>query len=136
MIKTDRKIISAVLKLTDNYHDQMTIGYNPSSLLLIRNISDVIKGIQLSISEEDAEESVRRLIDAGLLRKEAEWSGGYSFCMTSRLKHRHAFWFDAFAKRFWAGFAVGVITAVTANLLIVPIRSAISALIQLLQRLL
>ena len=64
MIKSDRKIISAVLKLTDNYHDEMTIDRNPSSLLLIKNVGEVIKGVPLSISEEDAHESVKRLIDA------------------------------------------------------------------------
>ena len=118
MIKYDRKIISAVLKLTDNYHDELTIGYNPSSLLLIRNISEVINRVPLDISEDDAEESVGRLIDAGLLRVGRKWLGGFSFCMTSRLKHRHAFWWDSFSKKYIAGFVSGVLVTVAAGVLV------------------
>lgn len=117
MIRSDRKIISAVLKLTDNYHDEMAIGHDPSSLLLVKKLRTVIKCVPLSISEEDADESVKRLVDAGLLRVKTQWSGGYSFCMTSRLKHRYAFWWDSFSKKYIAGFVSGVITTVAAGVL-------------------
>ena len=118
MIKTDRKIVAAVLKLTDNYHDEMTIGYDPSSLLLVRNFHDVVNGVPLDISEEDAEESVQRLIDAGLLRISSKWDGAYSFCMTSRMKHRHAFWWDSFSKKYIAGFVSGFLVTVAAGVLL------------------
>ena len=125
MIKNDRVIISAVLKLTDNYHDELTLGYNPSSLLLIKNIHDVQKAIPLRISEEDAEESVNRLIKEGFLRTATKWNGGFSFCMTSRLKYRHAFWWDSFTKRYIAGFISGVAVTVVADLIVHFIKSLI-----------
>lgn len=118
MIKTDRKIVSAVLKLTDNYHDELAIGREPTSLLLINNLHKVVKSVRLSISAEDADESVKRLIDAGLLRIGTKRYGWYSFHMTSRLKHRHAFWWDSFSKRYIAGFISGVVTTVVSGLIL------------------
>lgn len=115
MIRTDRKLIAAVLKLTDNYHDEITIGHDPSSLLLVRNINEVVNAVPLSISVEDARESVERLIDSGLLRVSTKWMGGFSFTMTSRLKHRHAFWWDSFSKKFIAGFISGFLVSVASG---------------------
>ena len=117
MIRTDRKIIAAVLKLANSYHDEMVLGHDPCSLLLVQNISDVVKQVTLSVSKDDAEESVKRLIDSGLLRIETKWMGGYSFCMTSLLKHRHAFWWDSFSKKYIAGFISGVATTVAAGVI-------------------
>ena len=118
MITADRKIVSAVLKLTDNYHDEMAIGHDPSSLLLLRGHREIVKSVPLSIPTEDADEAVQRLVSADLLRIKSKWYGGYSFCMTSRLKHRHAFWWDSFSKKYIAGFISGVATTVVAGLIL------------------
>lgn len=112
MIKSDRIIIKAVLKLTDNYHDEMTLDKKSSLLLHIRNYREVLNSIPLKVSREDAVESIERLLDRGLLRKCNRWNGGYSFTMTSLLKHRRAFWWDDFTKKFWGGFWIGFATAV------------------------
>lgn len=118
MIAADRKIVSAVLKLTDNYHDELAIGHDPSSLLLLRGNRDIVKSAPLKLSVEDADEAVHRLVSAGLLRIKSKWYGGYSFCMTSQLKHRHAFWWDSFAKTYIGGFISGVAVTVVGGLIL------------------
>lgn len=118
MIKTDRKVVAAVLKLTNNYHDELAIGHDPTSIVLMNGLHEVIKSVRLKISAEDADESVKRLIDRGLLRIGSKGYGWYSFYMTSRLKHRHAFWWDSFSKRYIAGFISGVVTTVVSGLIL------------------
>lgn len=136
MIKTDRKVVAAVLKLTNNYHDELAIAHEPTSIVLLNGHHKVVKDVRLNISAEDADESVKRLIDYGLLRIGSKGYGWYSFYMTSRMKYRHAFWWDSFSKRFIAGFVSGVAVGISVNLLTGPIRSGFSQLLQLLSRLL
>ena len=115
MIKIDRRIISATLKCTDNYHDQMTLDTFSGDVLLIDDVANgmtVKKRIPLRVSYDDALETVYRLIRSGYLRESHRWCGGFSFCMTSRLKHRHAFMFDAFSHKFIGGFISGIITGI------------------------
>lgn len=117
MIRIDRKVISAILKLTNNYSDEMTVDRDSSSVLLIRNHHDVLARVPVNVSHEDLEESILRLLDLGMLRKRVGWFGGFSFSMTSRLKHRHAFWFDSFTRKFWGGFFSGLISGILITVL-------------------
>lgn len=112
MIKNDRKIIKAVLKLTDNYHDELTLDGQSALLIHIHNYREVLNSIPVKMSREDAIESIERLLDNGFLRKYNAWSGGYSFTMTSLLKHRHAFWWDRFTTKFIGGFVLGLISGI------------------------
>ena len=117
MISVDRKVVSAILKLTNNYHDEMTTDSTSSSILLIRNTHEVINSASVNASSEDVSEAINRLIDKGYLRVVQRWYGGFSFSMTSLMKHRHAFWWDGFTKRFWAGFVAGIFSGIIVTVL-------------------
>lgn len=117
MIRIDRKVISAILKLTNNYSDEMTVDRDSSSILRIQNHHDVLARVPVNVSHEDLEESILRLLELDMLRKRAGWYGGFSFSMTSRLKHRHAFWFDSFTRKFWGGFFSGLISGILITVL-------------------
>lgn len=117
MIRIDRKVVSAIQQLTDNYHDEMTLDSESSAILLIHNYHDVIKRAPVDASSEDISEAIQRLVEKGYLRVSQRWYGGFSFTMTSLLKHRHAFWWDSFTKRFWAGFAAGILSGIIITVL-------------------
>ena len=117
MISIDRKIVRAILRLTDNYHDEMAYDPSTRSLALIDgNYHPTSRQVPVDVPSEDVRESIQRLVDKGYLVKTAGWIGGYAFRMTSLLKHRRAFWLDRFTKKFWGGFVFGVITGATAAL--------------------
>ena len=111
MISIDRKITRAILRLTDNYHDEMAYDPSTHSLALVDvNYHPTSRQVPVDVSAEDVRESIQRLVDKGFLVKTASWMGGCAFRMTSLLKHRRAFWLDRFTKKFWGGFITGVIT--------------------------
>lgn len=117
MIHVDRKVIRAILSLTNNYHDEMTLDSTSSAILLIRNNLNIINSVPVHTAAEDVSESIERLIDLGYLRVSRRWLGGYSFCMTSLLKHRKAFWWDSFSKKFWGGFISGLVSGIIVTVL-------------------
>ena len=112
MISIDRKMISAIQKLTDSFHDELHFDSASSSLQVIQYYREVLISLLIDMLPEEAEESIERLIGLGYLRKVSRWYGGYSFCMTPALKHRRAFWWDAFSKKFWGGFVSGLISGI------------------------
>ena len=112
MIRIDRKVIRAILSLTNNYHDELILDSKTPAILLVQNYRDVISSASVNASLEDITESVTRLVDQGYLRVSRKWMGGYSFCMTSLLKHRRAFWWDSFSRKFWGGFVSGLISGI------------------------
>lgn len=117
MIRIDRKVLRAVRRLTDNYHDEMRIDAGSSSIQLVRDYHQVVNSIHIDYSYEDILEAVHRLTDAGYLKISKRMYGGFFFCMTSLLKHRRAFWWDSFTKKFWCGFAAGILSGVIITVL-------------------
>ena len=136
MIRSDRRIVAAVLKLTNNYHDELMYCSDTRKLCIVQNFHDIIKSVPIKGDADDVSESLKRLSGIGWLRVESKWLGGYTFCMTSLMKHRRAFWLDSFTKRFWGGFIAGVLTAAAANLISSYALSALSKVFQLLANLL
>ena len=113
----DLAISNAVLKCTNNYHDTMTIDAVSGDVLLINSMFQTLKVVHTKIDHEDAIEAVNRLIESGKLRIDLKWDGGFSFCMTSLLKHRKLVLLEVFTRRFLFGFISGIITGVTITVL-------------------
>ena len=112
MIRIDKKIAKAALKLTKSYAD--CIEYRPESgnLNLMLDYRSIIRYVHLDIPSQDVEESIERLIQKEYFRVSKTYMGGYMFSVTSKLNHRHAFFWDDFTKKFWNGFVVGLISGV------------------------
>ncbi len=136
MIHIDRKIARIILKLSGrSYESEMIYDPSQKTLFLMKDHRDVLDSRLISIDPGEVSRSINRLIDNGFLEKRQGVWGGVFFGITPRLRHRFAFWADAFTKKFWGGFVTGVVTAVTANLLTGYVQSALSAAIQWLQHL-
>lgn len=136
MISIDRKVSRDILKTTKQY-DQ-SILFDPSlGGFAIWRMSHPDKADQVcSVPVSEVPGALQRLADRGMINKiQGTWSGGMIFRITPELLHAKAFWWDRFSKKFWGGFVMGVITALTANLLTGPAQSMLSALFQWLQSL-
>ena len=112
MFFIDFAISNAVLKCTSNYHDAMTIDALSCDILLLDSSFRALKIVRTKVDHDDAIEAVNRLIESGRLRIDRKWDGGFSFCMTSLLKHRKLVLLELFTQRFLCGFVAGVISGV------------------------
>lgn len=117
MIRTDKKIANAALKLTKSYADCIEYRSESGNLNLMRDYRSIIRYVHLDIPPQDVEESIERLIQKDYFRLSKTYMGGYMFSVTSKLNHRFAFFWDDFTKKFWNGFIVGLISGVLSTVI-------------------
>lgn len=112
MIRIDKRVASATLKLTKNYSDEIEYRSETGNLNLMSGYHDVVKSVHLKDRPQDVEEAIERLVQKGYLRISKTYMGGYMFSVTSRLNHRFAFFWDDFTKKFWCGYISGIISGI------------------------
>jgi len=137
VIAIDRKVARAALKLSKRSYSANLL-YDPAqkTLFLVSDPKEVLDSALVSLTPEEVSSSIARLMQKGYFVKKAGYWGGFTFGIMPELRHRFAFWLDAFTKKFWGGFFTGVITAVTANLLSGYVQTAAAELFQWLRSLL
>ena len=137
MISIDRRMARLTLRLSKkSYSAELLYDASQNALFLMKDLHTVLSSAPVKLAPDEAKLSISRLIDKGFFEKKTAFNGGFTFCITPLLRHRFAFWLDAFTKRFWGGFFTGVATAVTANLLSGYVQTAAAELFQWLQSLL
>ena len=136
MILIDRKVCRDILKTTTDYDDLILFDPELSGYSMWGYTSPEQAKVISSVPVSEVPGSLSRLITRGMIRKfQGISGGGMVFCITPELLHAKAFWWDRFTKRFWGGYALGVITALTANLLTGPAQSMLSKAFQWLSSL-
>lgn len=130
MISIDRKIASAVLRLTKNYSDEIWYDPETNTFHIVRSGNEPDRFVPVPVPPSEVRESVDRLVAAGWLVVLYKIRGGeFYFRITSRLLHRKAFWLDDFTRKFWGGFVAGLISGmlvtVIGELLIAFLRSVL-----------
>lgn len=113
MIRSDRKVAGAALKLTRDYSKALSL--DSSGVLCLCDSPD--KAIALKIPVQDALEAVDRLVAKGYFRIHTKYWGGYSFTITSYLNHRFAFFWDRFTRKFLFGYIAGIVSGVIVTVL-------------------
>ena len=133
MISIDKKVAKAARKLADTYKTLLVYEPGTNKISVAYSFNDYGQSVFVSVPVEDIPRAIFRLSDSGYIHIKHNVDGGtLYFSIEPKLKHRFAFWFDSFSKRYIAGFISGVAVTLTADLLITPIRSLFSALFQLL----
>jgi hypothetical protein len=112
MIRIDRKLSKAILKISDSYDSEFFYDIDKSEILF----NDKLYSVPIDKAEIKA--SLDRLINAGYLIPSVNSWCTVGFSISPELKHAKAFWFDRVTKRFIYGFISGVVTSVTAALLV------------------
>lgn len=119
MIKTDRKLKNTIIKFKPTMNDYMKYDYTSNEIQLFKpnDLHKAIRSITVSISPDQVDYSIQRLIDIGYLSISQKVMGGYFFSITGRFVLRHEFAIESFSKKFWCGFISGIITSVIGGLL-------------------
>lgn len=136
MISIDRKVSRDILKVTRDYNQKVLFdtslgGY---SIWRMHNTGKIEQTSSVPASEVPG--ALQRLADRGMIEKvQGIMGGGMIFRIRPELLHARAFWWDRFTKKFWSGYVLGVITALTANLLTGPALSVLSKAFQWLSNL-
>ncbi|WP_281522850.1 hypothetical protein [Mogibacterium timidum] len=112
MIRIDRKLSNAILKISDSYDSEFFYDIDENGIFFNDKLYSV------PIDKSEIKGSLVRLIDAGYLIPAANSWCTVEFSISPELKHAKAFWFDRVSKRFIYGFISGVLTSVTAMLLV------------------
>lgn len=112
MIRIDKQVAKAALKLTHNYNDEIHYHPGDNRFELVKRVNDEIRSVKLKPDIQDIAPSIHRLIASGHFKKTAPIWGEYYFSITPVLLHRFAFLRDDFTKKFWAGFFSGVATTI------------------------
>lgn len=112
MIRYDRKMAKAALKLTKDYRDILALSNDRTKLELVSKSGNNIPSVRTGVPASEAAFSIKRLADRGLFSIDAYVLGDQYFRITPFLVHRFAFWFDTFSKRFIGGYVAGVISGI------------------------
>lgn len=119
MISIDRKVIRDILKVTKDYNvkilfDPALGGFAPWNM---SHPDKAERAPSVPISEVSG--ALKRLEECGMIQKvQGTWNGGMVFRITPELLHAKAFWWDRFSKKFWGGFATGIVASVIAGLIL------------------
>lgn len=118
MLKTDRHMLKEILSMTKDPNVDLDISGDHSKLLIVRNISNVERSQPIKKVKPDfVIPSIIRLIDAGYLCYGIKYHGGFNFSITDLALLRCEIFWENFTKKFWYGFASGVLTGVTVSIL-------------------
>ena len=112
MLKTDRKLKNAIVKLKPLPGDE--ICYNPKAgqLQIIQNYHDIIRFVPFDVPEQLVPGSIQRLIDAGFLVISEKFNGGFYFSITDLFILRNEYWWDNFSHKFIFGYITGIISGI------------------------
>lgn len=112
MIRIDRKLSKAILKISDSYDSEFFYDIDENGIFFNDKLYSV------PIDKSEIKGSLVRLIDAGYLIPSNNAWCTIEFSISPELKHAKAFWFDRITKRFIYGFISGVLTSISAALLV------------------
>ena len=111
MKSLDRKLLKTISRITKSYDD--VFYYDAPDLILLPQSSEK-RTFNLSFHAAEVLDSLNRLDRMEYIHLvNRDGLTGFEIC--PRINHRFDWWFDEFTKRFWGGFATGVIASLAAS---------------------
>lgn len=114
MIIADVKLIRAINKLSPDYQDEIVLLSSSSELIIRETYCSQQKSVSIDIPHEEISHALSRLEGKEYIRIIRN-SSPVVFSILPRMKHRFNYWLDEFTKRFWGGFAVGIVSSLIAS---------------------
>lgn len=114
MIPIDRKMKNAILKLTNSYSEEIFYKSDTRELILVHDGISRQASVPVPVSPEEVIDSLARLSEMNLIKLHS-LSGDCYFSITPELKHRKAFLWDHFSKRFFGGLVSGAAITILAE---------------------
>lgn len=118
MLKTDRIVKNALVKLNPYYTDELRYFPNTKQLCIVKNYDEIIRSVPVKLESYDVDLSIERLINGSWLKYSTKFMGGYTFSITARFKLRKEYWWDNFSHRFVYGFLSGIVSGVIISVVV------------------
>lgn len=118
MLKTDRIVKNALVKLNPYYTDELQYFANTKQLCIVKNYNEIIRSVPVNLEPFDVNLAIERLINDDWLKYSTKYMGGYTFSITARFKLRKEYWWDNFSHRFVYGFLSGIVSGVIISVVV------------------
>lgn len=117
MIINSLKLIKALKKLNPSTNDYISFDTDTHMLQIIENYHNIVRAYPLKLSRDAYIESINDLASNGYIEIH-KYMGGFFFSILSKFVIRKEYYLEAFTRKFWNGYILGVLSGLSVEAII------------------